>query len=128
MKITNKITSFTQLKVWQKSHQLTLDIYKTCKDFPKEEAYGLTSQIKRAALSITSNIAEGFGRRSLKEKVQFYFTSKGSLTELQNQLLLAKDLHYINKQKFKKIANNSVEIAKMLNSMISKTKKMKTKK
>jgi four helix bundle protein len=80
------------------------------------------SQLRRALISITSNIAEGFGRRSLKEKVQFYYIAAGSLTEVQNQLLIAKDLGYITTEEFKEAANLSVEVAKLLNGLISKSK------
>ena len=87
MKNNPKIKSFTDLQVWQEGHKLVLLIYKVTKKFPKEELFGLTNQIKRAGVSITSNIAEGFSRQSYKEKLQFYYMSLGSLTEIQNQLL-----------------------------------------
>jgi len=89
------IKSFTDLIVWQKGHALVLEIYKITSFFPKEELYGLTSQIKRAIISVTSNIAEGFVRHSKKEKVQFYYVSLGSITEVQNHLIIARDLHFI---------------------------------
>ena len=89
------IKSFTDLIVWQKEHALVLEIYKITSFFPKEELYGLTSQIKRAIISVTSNIAEGFVRHSKKEKVQFYYVSLGSITEVQNHLIIARDLHFI---------------------------------
>ena len=89
------IKSFTDLIVWQKGHVLVLEIYKITSFFPKEELYGLTSQIKRAIISVTSNIAEGFVRHSKKEKVQFYYVSLGSITEVQNHLIIARDLHFI---------------------------------
>lgn len=77
-----QIKSFTDLDVWRKAHQLVLDIYHETKHFPKEELYGLVSQIRRAVLSVTSNIAEGFCRHSKKEKAQFYYLSLGSLSEV----------------------------------------------
>ena len=89
------IKTFTDLIVWQKGHALVLEIYKITSFFPKEELYGLTSQIKRAIISVTSNIAEGFVRYSKKEKVQFYYVSLGSITEVQNHLIIARDLHFI---------------------------------
>ena len=89
------IKTFTDLIVWQKGHALVLEIYKITSFFPKEELYGLTSQIKRAIISVTSNIAEGFVRHSKKEKVQFYYVSLGSITEVQNHLIIARDLHFI---------------------------------
>lgn len=117
-----KIKSFTQLIVWQKGHSLALEIYTLTQKFPKCEIFGLVSQIRRCAVSITSNIAEGFSRRTEKEKIQFYHISLGSLTELQNQLLLARDLKYVNIEEFKNTANLSVEVAKLLNATISKLK------
>lgn len=77
-----KIQSFTDLIAWQKTHQFIIDLYKVFGTFPKEEIYGLTSQMKRAVISISSNIAEGFSRKSAKEKIQFYYIALGSLTEL----------------------------------------------
>lgn len=91
----SKIKSFTDLNTWKEAHKLVLLIYKITKQFPHEEQFGLTNQIRRAVVSITSNIAEGFSRSSYKEKSQFYSISLGSLTEVQNQLLIARDLKYI---------------------------------
>lgn len=115
------INSFTNLIIWQKSHKLVLEIYKNTKNFPKEEMFGVTSQIRRCSVSITSNIAEGFGRRSTKEKIRFFFISKGSLLELQNQLIISKDLKYLDENSFNLMYNQPVEIHKMLNSLISKS-------
>ena len=80
----NKIKSFTDLNVWQEGHKLAIMIYKTTLNFPKEEKYCLTDQMRRSAISITSNIAEGFSRTTYKEKIQFYRMALGSLTELEN--------------------------------------------
>ncbi len=91
-----KINSFRQLIVWQKGHKLVLDIYKFSTLFSAEEKFGLTNQIRRAAVSLTSNMAEGFSRRSKKEKIQFYSIAHGSLTEIQNQILIAKDVNFLN--------------------------------
>ena len=119
MKIqNNKIKSFTDLVVWQKAHQLVLVIYKITKNFPKQEIYGLSDQMRRCSVSITSNIAEGFSRQGKKEKRQFYFISKGSLTELQNQLLVAKDIDYLGKNEFQNIASQTVEVHKLINGLI----------
>ena len=117
-----KITSFTQLIAWQKAHQLVLAIYKITKDFPRAEVYGLTDQMRRCAVSITSNIAEGFSRQTSKEKIQFYFTAKGSVTELQNQLLIAKDVGYLPIAGFNKIAQQTVEVHKLINGLIKSKK------
>lgn len=84
------IKSFTDLDAWKESHKLVLEIYKITRNFPTSEKFGLTNQLQRSAISITSNIAEGFSRQSDKEKVQFYFTAAGTLSELQNQLLVAR--------------------------------------
>ena len=119
---SKKIKSFTDLNAWKEAHSLVLMIYKITKDFPKEEMFGLTSQIRRAVISITSNIAEGFSRQTYKEKIQFYFIAKSSLTEVQNQLLIARDINYINKQDFNDIANQSVIVHKLLNGLIKKSK------
>lgn len=90
----NKIKSFTDLNAFKEAHKLALLIYKTTKYFPKEEKFSLIDQMRRAAISITSNIAEGFSRNTIKDKCQFYTLAQGSLSELQSQLLLAKDLGY----------------------------------
>lgn len=114
----NKIKSFTDLIVWKKGHELVLMAYRATDSFPLKEQFSLTNQMRRAAVSITSNIAEGFSRQSQKEKIQFYSMAKGSLTELQNQLLIARDIGYIEKNNFIKIANQSVETSKLLNGLI----------
>ena len=118
----NKIQSFTDLLVWQESHKLVLMIYQATKNFPKEELFGLTSQLRRAAVSITSNIAEGFSRQGYKEKLQFYYMALGSLTESQNQLLIAKDLNYLEQIEFNKIAKQTISVHKLLNGLVVKTK------
>lgn len=117
-----KIQSFTQLNSWKESHKLVITIYKITKNFPKEELYSLVDQIRRAAISITSNITEGFSRQSYKEKVQFYYMSLGSLTELQNQLLVSRDLGYISKAEFNDIANTTVTIHKLIVGLIRSSK------
>ena len=99
-----KIRSFTDLVAWQDAHQLALHIYKVTDGFPKKEIFSLVDQMRRCSVSISSNIAEGFSRQTKKEKIQFYYTALGSLTELQNQLLIAKDIEYISKQTFNEIA------------------------
>lgn len=113
-----KIESFTDLNAWKEAHKLALMIYKMTKDFPKEELFALTSQIKRAVVSVASNIAEGFSRRTLPDKKQFFTTALGSLTETQSQLLLARDLGYLPKEKFTEAANQSVIVSKLVNGLI----------
>jgi len=113
-----KITSFTKLIAWQESHKLVLEIYKLVDGFPKKEIFILSSQILRAVISVSSNIAEGFSRVSQKEKIQFYSIALGSLTEVQNQLLIAKDLKYVSNPKFDLIADQSILVNKLINGLI----------
>jgi len=113
-----KIKSFTDLLVWKKAHRFVLKIYQITRSFPKEEIYALTDQMRRAAVSITSNIAEGFTRRTSADKNHFYYDSLSSLTEIQNQLVVARDLKYINNQIFKELAEHSIEISKLINGLI----------
>ena len=114
----NKVVNFTDLIAWQEGHKLVLEIYIITREFPQKETYILTSQIQRSAISITSNIAEGFSRKGKKEKIQFYSTALGSLTELQNQLFIARDLHYLAETKFTEIYNKSIFVHKLLNGLI----------
>ncbi|KKU81351.1 MAG: S23 ribosomal protein [Parcubacteria group bacterium GW2011_GWA1_47_8] len=116
-----KIKAFTDLIVWQESHKLVLVIYNITKTFPKEELFGLTSQMRRAAVSVTSNIAEGFTRKSKREKLQFYFIAKGSLTELQSQLLVARDILYITKDDFSGVYDQASTAERILSAFIKKT-------
>lgn len=117
-----KIRSFTDLYAWQESHKLVLMVYKLTRSFPKEETFGLISQMRRCVISITSNIAEGFSRRSYKEKVQFYSMAQGSLTELQNQLLVARDTGLITKIEFEEVALQSIKAHKLINGLIKSSK------
>ncbi len=114
----DKIKSFTDLIAWQKGHLLVVEIYKTLEKFPNIEKFALSDQMRRSSVSITSNIAEGFSRNSPKEKTQFFYLSLGSLTELQNQLLVARDVGYLEKTKFKEIAEQSIEVAKIIRGLI----------
>lgn len=117
-----KIRSFTDLKVWQEGHRFVVQIIKETRKFPKDEQYALANQMRRAAVSITSNIAEGFGRQGAKEKIQFYYMSQGSLTEIKNQLLIARDVEYINENSFKNLADQINQVHRLLQGLISKTK------
>ena len=117
-----KIKSFTDLRAWKEAHLLVLDIYKITNKFPEKERFGLIIQIQRAAVSISSNIAEGFSRNSNLEKRQFYYQALGSLTEVQNQLLIARDLGYISSKEFKTIADQSVVVSKLTNGLIKSVK------
>ncbi|MCK5466011.1 four helix bundle protein [Candidatus Parcubacteria bacterium] len=117
-----KIKSFTDLNAWKEGHKLVLMVYGVTKTFPKEELFALVSQMRRCAVSITSNIAEGFSRQSYKEKVQFYSISQGSVTELQSQLLVDRDIGYTTKEKFQEIAEQTVKVHKIINGLIKKSK------
>ena len=119
--MNQKILSFTDLVAWREGHTLVLDVYRMTKEFPREELFGLTSQIRRCAVSITSNIAEGFSRNSWKEKLQFYSTSLGSLTELQNQLLVSRDVGYISPDIFNRVAQQSILVSKLIRGLIRKS-------
>ena len=112
--------NFQELSVWQKSHELTLKIYKISSSFPKEELFGLSSQIRRSASSIPTNIAEGCGRYSKAEMRQFLIISAGSCSELDYQTILTKDLNYISETTFKELSESIISIRKMLYSFIKK--------
>ena len=112
----------SKLIVWQKSHELVLNIYKITKSFPKEELYGLTSQIRRAAVSIPSNIVEGRARGSNKEYKRFLLISRGSLEEVKYQLLLARDLQYVESNIYNKTVNLTDEVGRLLNGLINSLK------
>ena len=118
MKVEGRRNSYRDLIVWQKAMELVKDTYLLTKIFPKEEFYGLTSQIRRCAISIPSNIAEGRGRNSDKEFVRFLQISLGSLYELQTQLELSLELGYVSN--IDNLLNLSIEIEKMINTLISK--------
>ncbi len=115
------IKTFTGLKVWQEGHQLVLMTYEATKSFPKDERFSLTDQMRRSAVSITSNIAEGFGRIGYKDKQRFYYHAHGSLTELKNQLLITKDIHYLTKTDFEKLAEQANTTHKLLRGLITNT-------
>lgn len=121
-----KIHSFTDLIAWKEGHQLVVMIYKITKKFPEDEKFGLTNQIRRCAVSVTSNIAEGFSRRTSKDKTQFYYMALGSIAELQNQILIARDIHYINNNEFRVIADKTVEVSKLINGLIKSAKILNT--
>lgn len=116
------IQKFTDLRAWQEAHQLALLVYRLSKDFPKEELFSLVNQMRRAVVSITSNIAEGFGRQHYAEKIQFYSIAQGSNTESQNQLLLARDIGYISKENCTETLNRATDVHKMLNGLIKSSR------
>ncbi len=117
-----RIEKFENLTVWQKAHELVLEVYRITKDFPHEERFGLVSQMRRAVVSIAANIAEGFVRRGIKDKVNFYNISQSSLNELQYYAILVKDLKYAGD--LSKVRSFIEEIGKMLNGLISSIAKI----
>lgn len=118
----DKIKSFTDLRTWQEGHKLVILVYSITKKFPKEETYSMIDQMRRAVASITANIAEGFGRQTYKEKVQFYFIAQGSLTELKNFILIAKDIEYLNKHDFETLVEQANITHQILQGLIKKSK------
>jgi len=112
-----KINHFTDLIVWQKAHELVLFLYKITKTFPAEEKFGLTIQMRRSSVSITSNIAEGFGRNTIKDKVQFYTIAKGSLFELESQLFIARDSKYLSPDYHKRLSGDLDTISRPLTGL-----------
>ncbi|MEZ7969265.1 MAG: four helix bundle protein [Rubritalea sp.] len=115
MDTMNKIQTYEDLIAWQKAHQFALAIYKTTKTFPKEELFGLTSQVRRAAVSVSSNIVEGFNRKSNLEKLRFYNIAVASCEEAHYQLLLAQDLNYTNTETLR---NDGREVKRILGGLI----------
>lgn len=113
-----KIRVFTDLIVWRKGHELVLAVYDSTKLFPATEQFGLTSQIKRAAVSITSNIAEGFSRQTKADKIHFYHMALGSCTEVQNQMIIAKDLQFIATNNYENVSTLTRDVHKLLNVVI----------
>jgi four helix bundle protein len=112
------VQDFKQLKVWEKSHQLTLDVYRATVNFPQDERYGLTSQIRRAASSIPANIAEGCGRDSQGDFIRFLRIALGSASELEYHFILARDLDYLPSADYAPLTRAVIEVKKMLTSLI----------
>ena len=111
-----KVRTFRDLILWQKAHQLVLFIYRITKNFPNEEKFGLISQMRRAAVSIPSNVVEGHSRKSKKEFINFLSIANGSLNELRYQVLLSKDLDYIDIKIFEELEQRAEEVSKILYS------------
>ena len=115
--------NFRELQIWRRSHRLTLAIYKATKQFPREELYGLTSQLRRACSSIPTNIAEGCGRDGDAELARFVQIAMGSASEVEYQLLLARDLEYLTADEYQTLNNELVEIKRMINAFIQQLRK-----
>lgn len=118
-----KIVIFTDLVAWKESHKLVLQVYKTVNKFPNKEKYALSDQMRRAIMSVSSNIAEGFTRQGIKEKIQFYLMANASLTEIQNQLIIARDVKYISVKESEILLNQSVLVHKLISGLIKGIKK-----
>lgn len=116
------LKNYKDLVVWQKSYKLCLEIYMITKTFPLEERYGLTSQIRRAAISVPSNIAEGYGRKTLLEYTRSLYIAYGSICELETQILLSGDLGYIKTEIIEDLKNKIGEIERLLKALINSLK------
>jgi len=113
---SNKTFSFENLTVWQKAHSFTLDVYSKTKIYPREELFGLTSQYRRAAISIAANISEGYGKKGLKDKLRFYNMAEGSINECRYYIILSKDLGYTNEAESNQMYEKLTVIQKLLYS------------
>lgn len=122
-----KIKTFRDLDTWQQAYTLGLEIYRVTKHFPKEESFGLTSQMRRAVVSVSSNIAEGFARQGIADKSHFYAMAHGSLTEIQSQLYIARGIEYLNEADFSDIYRQTVITHKLLTGLIKSTKQRNAK-
>lgn len=120
-----KIQNFTDIDAWKYAHALYIAVYEVSREFPKEELFGLTSQIRRAALSVSSNIAEGFGRRTDADKTHFYSISRGSLFEVQNQLYAARDIGILDKESCLSLLEKSLVTQRVLIGLIKSTSERK---
>ncbi len=114
----SEIKTFQDLDAWREAHVLVLQMYQETKTFPPDERFGLVSQMRRAVVSVTSNIAEGFSRLSYKEKVRFYYIAHSSLTEIQNQLIISRDVGFLSEESFTLTWAQSVHVHKILNGLI----------
>lgn len=112
------IKNFTELEAWKKAHLLRVSILKVVPGFPSVYLYGLSAQLQRSCISVASNIAEGFGRSGQKEKLNFFNFAKGSLTEVQDQLILSADLRLISKKEFNELTELSIEVHKLINGLM----------
>lgn len=111
------IRNFYDLDAWKQGHNFVLEIYRITKRFPKEELYGLISQLRRASSSIAANIAEGFSRYHFKDKTKFYYQARGSLAEVQNYLFLAKDLKFIDEKQWRDLLERADQIKQLINGL-----------
>jgi len=119
------ISDFYDLDVWKQGHKLVLMVYKILKTFPKEEKFGVCDQLRRASSSITANIAEGYGRYHFTDKIRFFIQARGSVKEVQNFILLSKDLQYITDSVAKDIWGQTKSVEKLINGLIKSTENHK---
>jgi four helix bundle protein len=119
-----KITTFKDLIAWQKSHELVIELYKATSSFPPTEQFGITNQLRRAAVSIVSNIAEGFGRRTALDRGRFYDTARASLYEVQSQLLVSRDVGFLQAKVYDELEEKADTVQKLMTGLINKTKSM----
>ena len=117
-----KIQKFTDLNAWRESRKLVKDVYRACYLFPQAEQYGLVSQMKRAAVSVPSNIVEGFKRETMKDKLHFYVIAHGSLTELENQVILSHDLQFIDERSREGLMTLVNRVDRLLTGLIRASK------
>lgn len=117
-----KIKSFTDLNSWKEGHRLVVLVYKITSKFPKSETYSIVDQMRRSSSSVTANIAEGFGRQTYKEKAQFYYLAQGSLLELKNFILIARDVGYLSVEDYNNLVEQANIAHQLLQGFIKKTK------
>ncbi len=121
-----EISSYRDLDVWKQSRLLVKSVYQLSKTFPKEEQFGLTNQLRRAAISVPSNIAEGSGRNHSKDSIQFFFIARGSLYEIETQLTIASDLEFISGKQLDEVLEQVTRCKKLLNGFINYFQKQAT--
>jgi four helix bundle protein len=120
-----QIRDFTDLETWRFARQLRVEVYRICQGFPRNETFGLASQIRRAAVSATANIAEGFGRYSYQENIQFCRQSRASVYELQDHFTTALDAGYLTKEQYAVLDRQAISVIKLINGYIRSTKERK---
>jgi len=119
--MNEKIDNFTDLDAWKVGHEFVLDIYHLTKKFPKHETYGIVNQLRRSAVSITSNIAEGYSRYFFRDKIRFYYNARGSISESQNHILISRDVGYLDKDLANKLLLKTTKIKQILSGLIRST-------
>jgi four helix bundle protein len=123
-----KVGDFTELRTWQAARKLRQEIYRLTKSFPEEERFGLVAQMRRAAVSVTANLAEGYGRFSYQENMQFCRQSRGSVYELRDHLTSALDAGYVSRDQHKRFDGMALDVVRLVNGYIRSTKKLKDEK